>query len=47
MLFAAVRDSTGSRYPHGALIDANSSILAKARDIAGKVRLPDFVPAYA
>ena len=29
------------------LIDANSSILAKAREIAGKVRLPELAPAYA
>lgn len=28
-------------------IDANSSILAKARDIVGKVRLPQLALAYA
>jgi len=30
-----------------ASIDANSSILAKAREIAGKVRLPTLAPVYA
>ena len=28
-------------------IDANSSILSKARDIVGKLSLPSFEPAFA
>ncbi len=42
-------DSGWQRFPHPLLhtIDANKGILAKVREIAGKVRLPELTPTFA